>query len=47
MQRLSVLLACLALCGPATGMDMDERDLPIHLRVIAEYIELPHETLKP
>lgn len=43
MPRLLTLLGCLSLIGPATGMD--ERDLPIHLRVIAEYIEVPHELL--
>jgi Flp pilus assembly secretin CpaC len=41
MQRLVILLACLAALGPAYGTD--ESAVPPNIRVIVEYIEVPHE----
>ena len=43
MKRLLIFLGYLVLCGPATGME--EWELPVHIRIIAEYIEAPHATV--
>lgn len=43
MKLLAVILAYLTL--PLAAQDMDERDLPRHIRIIVEYIEVPHPTL--
>ncbi len=41
MQRILILLGCTLLCAP-TQAD-DPSDLPVHIRVIVEYIVAPHE----